>query len=446
MGDEPKPKEVLQCDTNMNPAISIDIFHSTLLRNFWVQKSLHTLPDRWEPKDANVCWVLRVFSGSGCLSQLMHPFQISSKFFIRRQHWTPSSLQPPLFQSLDSASTALFFPLKPLMLLWDYLVTQINQTLPASQRLWRGLRVLALDTTILWLPETLWPYFGALKSRNADGHAECRTAVLYDIFARIPLRCKPGNVKFQDKHLVRRFFHYLKPGILLLLDAGFYSLPVFLNILDRGAHFLIPMMHHARPKLLKAFSAEDGLYEIRSAKRLWPILKNRKTLIVRIVTAHLSGFRPRRLVSSLLDPEAFPAQEVANLYHQRWHIETFFREFKHILCAQTWHAKTHHAFYVELIFLMLLSCLTRLAITQSGLAPHEASFGKSLSLLKRILQLAAFIPSQDWEQLYKDFLTQLSDCKIDIRPGRSYERNATTRRLNTRIPITTFMQNSPHVA
>lgn len=379
----------------------------------------------------------------------MRHFQISSKFFIRRQRWIPSSLQPRLFQYQLSVSTALFFPLKLLMLLWDYLAMQINQILPSSQRLWHGLRVLALDTTILWLPETLWPQFGALKSRNADGHAECRTAVLYDVFARVPLRCKPGNTKFQDKHLIRRFFHYLKPGILLLLDAGFYSLPVFLNILDQGAHFLIPMMHHARPKLLKAFSPEDGLYEIRSAKRLWNILKNRKTLIVRIVTLHRPGFRPRRLVTSLLDPEVFPAQEVANLYHERWHIETFFREFKHILCAQTWHAKTAHAFYVELIFLMLLSCLTRLAITQSGLAPHKASFGKSLSLLKRMLQLAAFLPPEDWEQLYKHFLTQLSNCKIDIRPGRSYERDAITRRRNTRTPLMsnpTLIQKGTHAA
>ena len=40
------------------------------------------------------------------------------------------------------------------------------------------------------------------------------------------------------------------------------------------------------------------------------------------------GFRRRRLVTSLLDPDRFPASELARLYHLRWDIETFYTEEK----------------------------------------------------------------------------------------------------------------------
>jgi hypothetical protein len=41
----------------------------------------------------------------------------------------------------------------------------------------------------------------------------------------------------------------------------------------------------------------------------------------------------RRLVTSLLDPILFPASELARIYHMRWDIETFYRDYKHTLGA-----------------------------------------------------------------------------------------------------------------
>ncbi|MGH2667754.1 MAG: transposase [bacterium] len=40
------------------------------------------------------------------------------------------------------------------------------------------------------------------------------------------------------------------------------------------------------------------------------------------------GFPPQTLLTSLLDPEKYPAAEIAQLYHERWELELGFDEIK----------------------------------------------------------------------------------------------------------------------
>ena len=357
----------------------------------------------------------------------MLPLEVSSKSLIWPPFWTLTCLPPRLFPSPVSVSIALFFPLKPLVCIWRYLAQQAYRALPQSQQLWHGLRIFALDSTTLRMPEALWPIFGFTKGTGA-GPAQSRVAILYDLHARLPVRCKVGHIlRQQDKHLIQYLLSSLGMGTLLVFDAGFYSQRIFLQLLKKKIHFLVPLLPQAKPKQLKSFGTHDGLYQIQSKR-----VSRRKKVTVRIIVVFRKGFRPRRLATSLLDPLIFPTHELAGLYHERWHIETFFREFKHTLSAQSWHANKTHAFYVELIFFMLLSCLTRLVMAQSGKDPSKLSFGKSLNLVRRMLDLSACVPVACWEKLYKQLLQWVASYEIDVRPHRSFERLLSKRRLRNR--------------
>jgi hypothetical protein len=52
------------------------------------------------------------------------------------------------------------------------------------------------------------------------------------------------------------------------------------------------------------------------------------TLRVRAIRYRRPGFRPQMLLTSVLDPVAFPAAAVAALYHHRWEIERGFDEMQ----------------------------------------------------------------------------------------------------------------------
>ena len=103
---------------------------------------------------------------------------------------------------------------------------------------------------------------------------------------------------------------------LFLIDRGFYSIRLFADVRRRGHHFLTRMRSSGRPKLLRRLGPGDGLYEIRPGNSwgtLPPDVPERMT--VRIVDAQWKGFRPVRVVTSLLDPDAVPRAELLDLYH-----------------------------------------------------------------------------------------------------------------------------------
>ena len=47
---------------------------------------------------------------------------------------------------------------------------------------------------------------------------------------------------------------------------------------------------------------------------------------IRVICYQLPGFKPQRLLTSMLDAERDPAAEITQLYHQRWELETGFDE------------------------------------------------------------------------------------------------------------------------
>lgn len=329
------------------------------------------------------------------------------------------------------------FPLKIYLYLWRSLIDRFSTLSTCFSDTWRGLKLYALDTTLIHLPEALWPYFGSLDSRG-PGPAQAFIMLLYNLAWSCPVavRATKSLTSGSPQSLFKRFLHYLKKGDLLLLDTGFYSLEIFCLLLKQAVHFIIPIRCNGTPRLIKRFSKNDALYQIK-ASPYWrnnPLVPD--SLIVRIITYQIPGFRPRRLVTSLLNPEAYPAEEIIQLYHRRWEIETFFRDYKHTLKATQWHARSLPAFWSELLFQMLLATLTRLAMAEaalkSGRLPQELSFSKSLAEVKRILLIIPLLPVSEWVRVSDELIQRLSTYLIDIRPGRRFERDTRKRRLQSR--------------
>jgi len=329
------------------------------------------------------------------------------------------------------------FSLKIYLYLWRYLLNRFADFSTTWPDTWRGLKLYALDTTLLHLPEPLWPYFGSLDS-HGPGPAQAFLMILYNLSWCVPIavRATKAITSGTPQTLFKHFLHYLKKGDLLLIDTGFYSLEIFCLLLKQNIHFIIPMRCNGKPRLIKCLGKNDALYQIKSS-RYWennPLIPD--SIIVRIILYQIPGFRSRRLLTSLLDPAVYPAEEIIQIYHRRWQIETFFRDFKHTLQATQWHAYTLPAFFSELLFQMLLVTLTRLAMAEAavkaGIAPRGLSFSHCLSDVKRVLTIIPFLPLSAWTRIYDELLERLKQHLIDIRPGRRYERDTRKRRLQTR--------------
>ncbi len=233
-----------------------------------------------------------------------------------------------------------------------------------------------------------------------------------------------------EHKLIPKLIWHVKKGDLLLLDSGFYFCSTFKKILRRTAHFLIPAREDIRPKVLRKLAESDYLCEIKD-------YKDNSTVTVRVLFTHRNGFRRRRLVTSLLDAVEFPAQELAKLYHMRWDIETFYRDFKCTLRANSWHCKTPESFRRELLMHMIVCCLIRIAMLgacrQIKLSVRQLSFARALTETRLFLKLLLIVTDVHlWASIWTTHIRCCAKHSVRYKPDRRFTRDRQEYRRKSR--------------
>ena len=88
------------------------------------------------------------------------------------------------------------------------------------------------------------------------------------------------------------------------------------------------------------------------------------------------------LTTTLLDPVAYPAEELAKLYGQRWQIETNLRHLKQTMKMDVLHCETEEGVLKELTTFALVYNLVRAvmhaASVRQGVAVERLSFADAL--------------------------------------------------------------------
>ena len=116
-----------------------------------------------------------------------------------------------------------------------------------------------------------------------------------------------------------------------------------------------------------------------------------ETLELREVRYHIGrpGFRTREitLVTTLLDAEIYRVADLAELYHQRWRVETSLAQLKTSMQMDVLHCKTVPGVLKELTVFAIVYNLVRMVMCQSATWPH---FGvERISFLEALRWLSA---------------------------------------------------------
>jgi hypothetical protein len=205
---------------------------------------------------------------------------------------------------------------------------------PGTPGAWyRGRRLVSFDGTTLDVPDLpeLERAFGRPgTSRGHSGFPQLRLLALLEtgthaIFAAATAGCASGEVP-----LARAVLAHLGPGMLCLADRNFLGYALWRDAAATGADLLWRVrggiVLSCRQRL------DDGSY----LSRLYPTSQHRRRdrdgLVVRVVEYRLPGVpggdQAYRLVTTLLDPAAAPARDLAALYHERWEDEAVLKEVK----------------------------------------------------------------------------------------------------------------------
>jgi len=263
-----------------------------------------------------------------------------------------------------------------------------------------GLRLMAVDGTTLDVADTpanarafgrptTRRGVGAFPQLRAVALIETGTHALCDVVLR-PFR---GGEAPAARHLLRS----VGPGMLLLWDRGFHGYELVQRTLARGADFL------GRTKTNVVLPPEadlpDGsylstLYPSRTARR-----RREHGLAVRVVEYALDtpagpGRERYRLLTSLLDPAAFPATLLAATYHERWEVETALAEVKVHQWAHPRPLRSQRPrevvqeVYGLLLAHLAIRTLMHQAALRDGVDPDRLSFTGALRVLRRAIPRA----------------------------------------------------------
>lgn len=302
-----------------------------------------------------------------------------------------------------------------------------------ANHLWHGLRLWGVDGTIVDLPgcphlrETFGtPSNGRATSKIPQGllvglvglwNGLCRDFVL------VPL--KKG-----EQRCATLLARCLGPSDLLAMDRNFATYKMIANLCRRGIKFLIRLPETRFHKCNRIYAHAGRPDEWHISLRFPAALQKLcqwlpETLTLRVVKYQLHGFRPSRLVTSLLDTEKYPYDEVVSLYHDRWKQETFHREWKHTLQISNLRSKSKNGILKEVHVQLTLNNVIRWMQAEaapSGKRPVDLQFMNTKRLILSFIPAMAVVSSRELPTMYRQLLDAIASKVILVRPGRSYPR------------------------
>jgi hypothetical protein len=300
---------------------------------------------------------------------------------------------------------------RPLELLFRSVAGPVG-TESSTGAFWRGRRLVSIDGTSLEIPDSDENATEFGRPTSKDGHcgafpqitlvalAECGTRALIDAaFA---------GYRSGEQDLARALAPSMTAEMLVLADRNFPGGPVWTAATATGAQllwriktnqFTLPV-EQALPDgtYLSSFTSGKGKARIRVRMR---VIHYSVTTI-----DDATGERATEafcLATTLFDPDTAPAAELAELYHQRWQIETVFDAVK---TSQRGGAekvlRSHHPdgvrqeIWAMLCVYQALRGLIADAAHATNTSPLRVSFTRALQAARRsVIPAAAFPPAPD---------------------------------------------------
>jgi hypothetical protein len=322
-----------------------------------------------------------------------------------------------------------------------------DQRAPVTPGL-QGRRLQAIDGSALTLPDTPpnRAAYPPLQCADSPAFPMMRVVVLCSMLSGAISALAQGSLAVSELSLFRTLSSQLARGDLLLGDRGFGVYPV-IGLLRHtlGVDFIGRSTRRTEGRCRRQrLGRHDWLIEWRPGAKPSPWLTAQQwaqlpaTLTLRAVQGSLyqRGFRVRQVtvVTTLLDPQAYPAAEILQAYLRRWRLEMCLDDLKTTLQMDRLRSRSpvmvQKEIYTHLIAHNLIRCLMGQAATEHGVPLERLSFKGSLDAVRHYAAAMAQAPSNKKRQeLWAALRRTLADDLVPERPGRR-EPRAVKRKRN----------------
>lgn len=308
-----------------------------------------------------------------------------------------------------------------------------------------GRRVIVVDGTGLSMPDTtvnqqVWP-----QQKNLTPGCSFPQAALCACFCLQTgglLSYELGNKKSHELPLLRKQWDTFNAGDIFLGDKGFCSFFDVHKFKEKEVDSVVTL---ARRKPVtpaeadKVLGKDDLLIHWKKPVRTkassysqedWEGLPDTLPLRQTKVTVDRPGFRVNQfyIITTLTDAKVYPANEIAQLYFQRWNVELYFRDIKTTMGMDILRCKTPDMIRKEILMYLIayncIRCLIQGVADKQKVDPHQVSFKGSIQALRQWEPYLnqTNISCQKKHELIQFLHESIAGKIIPFRPGRREPR------------------------
>ena len=237
-------------------------------------------------------------------------------------------------------------------------------------------------------------------SRGKSAYPQIRFVSLVENGTHVLFGSRMAGYGTGENALAKEVLPSLGKGMLCLADRGFFGFALWKQAAATGAELLWRVKKNLL--LPRERQLPDGSYWSRAYASDKDRRRGTGGVVVRVIEYRLEGVEGAeplyRLVTTILDHELAPADEMAALYHERWEIETAFDELKtHLRGARIiMRSKTPDLVRQEFYGLLMAHFAVRGIMHEAALRadrdPDRLSFLHAVRVVRRKLTTFGAIP------------------------------------------------------
>jgi Transposase DDE domain len=320
----------------------------------------------------------RKFTLSSTMMALMQLSAVGNTSYVRVLNGMSQSLgwrKTPTPGALSQARDKV--PTLTTQRLWEAVRQEVLPAVSDSTTQVSGLRLVAIDGTRVLVPDH--PEAEARFGRPSylEGAKKPLPQALlvmgFDVLSRVPVGASLMRYDGSERVGAMAMADLLGPGTLAVMDRGFVGKVLLRHMVEAGGDVLLRMTTSEANswdcvfKFLKSRARETTVDLVLPARAGFD--EQTRVVRVRLVRRVFSVGRPRKgqkrdtmvLMTTVTDPKRLSANQLVDLYAERWGIETLFRDLKTVFNLEQFHSRSPdritQEIYAALIWLTLAAAM-----------------------------------------------------------------------------------------
>jgi Transposase DDE domain len=320
--------------------------------------------------------------------------------------------------------------------------TAVEDEAPDAWR-WKRRRVLLLDGFTASMPDTpenQAEYPQSRSQRPGLGFPMIRVVVLLTFATACLTGCAMGPCKGKETGetaLFRQLVKQIRSGDVVVADRYFCSYWHMALLRECGADGCARMHQRRKYDFRRGERLGRGDHVVEWCKPARPTWMDEETyaafpdtLKIREVRVHVTtpGCRSEEIIiaTTLLDAKTYSKDDIADLYHHRWHVELDIRAIKQTLKMDVLTCQSpemvRKEMWMHLLAYNLVRTVMAQAALQQGKTPRGLSFAGAQQTLDAFRWMLLLSEGQGWLRFVRALAVAVGTHEVGDRPGRTEPR------------------------